>query len=197
MAIKKQFFYFFMLALVNSYGMVEEKKGRKSVDIKNVQHAQEIFNSQVGDETISVIFQYSDLENINAVKKCKNLKYINISDTKVEDLSPLLNLHSIEEIDVSRTHINDFSPLHKLKNLKRLRLYNCQVEGLEFLKNMTSLEYLDISYTNVLSLEVLYVLPNIKKVIAIQTPIESLGNKKLAFELQTRHEKSDKICNLI
>ncbi len=66
---------------------------------------------------------YSDLNPLREL----NLVEFNMQFTRVTDISPLLNVPSLEVLDLWYTDINDLTPLLQLPNLKRVILPNKKV----------------------------------------------------------------------
>ena len=64
--------------------------------------------------------------------KNKNIKYIDLSYTKVVDFFPLSNLDKLEYLDASFTKITDISFFEKNINLKRIKISNCKVKKYKF-----------------------------------------------------------------
>jgi hypothetical protein len=62
------------------------------------------------------------------------LKALNISDTPVTDLSPLMHMHGLNKLDISGTYVSDLAPLAELP-LTSLNLSLTPVSDLEPLAN--------------------------------------------------------------
>tara|TARA_B100001057_G_scaffold499092_1_gene608480 strand:+ start:1072 stop:1881 length:810 start_codon:yes stop_codon:yes gene_type:complete len=101
---------------------------------------------------------------------------LNLADTKVEDLSPLAFLVSLEELDLSGTGVTNVSPLAFLDSLKVLRLWYCKrVKDLSPLAHLVSLENLDLSFTKVKDLSPLASLGSLKKLDLSFTKVKDLS----------------------
>lgn len=66
--------------------------------------------------------------NLNHIKGLKNLKYLNICNNSVSDISMLGSLSKLETLHSWDTNITDYSVILKLKKLTRL-LANSEIEG--------------------------------------------------------------------
>jgi len=73
---------------------------------------------------------YSDLNPLRGL----NLKNLNMQFTKVTDISPLIDVPSLEWVDLSYLRIKDLSPLLQLPNLKGVTLPDGQELSLSELK---------------------------------------------------------------
>ena len=72
------------------------------------------------------------ISDISFIIKNKNIKYIDLSYTKVVDFFPLFNLDKLEFLDASFTKITDISFFEKNINLKRIKISNCKVKKYKF-----------------------------------------------------------------
>ena len=68
--------------------------------------------------------------------KNKNIKYIDLSYTKVVDFFPLSNLDKLEYLDASCTKINDISFFEKNINLKQIKISNFNVKKYKFIRRI-------------------------------------------------------------
>jgi hypothetical protein len=74
-----------------------------------------------------------------------NLRVLNVSGTKVTDLSPLARLVDLEELDASNTEVSDVATLSGLTKLRKLRLRNAwRVSNLAPIRELVGLEVLDL-----------------------------------------------------
>lgn len=62
------------------------------------------------------------VDDLSAFSSLPRLKYLSLNGTNVVDLRPLSNLESLEGIDLSFTSVRDLKPLHPLKGLTDVKL---------------------------------------------------------------------------
>ena len=93
----------------------------------------------------------ADLSPLSGYTKLRKL-YIEHC-ASVQNLSPLSQLSSLEELLVDYSSVSDLSPLKDLSNLKRLGLRNTSIRSLEDISMLTALTSLEVSGTTVESLE--------------------------------------------
>ncbi|MCP4812724.1 MAG: leucine-rich repeat domain-containing protein [Planctomycetaceae bacterium] len=80
----------------------------------------------------------------------RKLKYLNLSSTAIDDLSPLTNLQQLRQLELeylnlSNTEISDISPLRDLPRLKCLNLADCTgVTDLTPLAELSEIEELNL-----------------------------------------------------
>ena len=68
----------------------------------------------------TLILADCSLRSIEALSTCKNLTYLEIFTTNVEDLTPLAELTQLEYLNISNIETKDISPLYGLTNLKKM-----------------------------------------------------------------------------
>ncbi|MCF6256387.1 MAG: NACHT domain-containing protein [Gammaproteobacteria bacterium] len=146
------------------------------------------------------------IRDISLITKFTDLEYVNLSGTKVEDLSPLNSLKNltklslantpvlrldslskntdIQFLDISRTKINDISPLSKLVNLRTLNATDSEVKDLSPLSVTINLESLKLARTKVSSINPLSPCKNLVEIDLAKTQVNNLEGllecKKLA-----------------
>lgn len=89
------------------------------------------------------------LQNIKPLVALKNLQYLNISDTRIEDLSPVRYSTDIKTIVANNTLVQDLSALQYFDNVRQLELSKSQVVDIKPIANLGKLEVLDLSQTSV------------------------------------------------
>lgn len=78
------------------------------------------------------------------------------------DLSPLKNLHNLENIDLWVLQLDNIKPLAGLTNLKGLNLRMTGISDIKPLRKLKNLEMLDLDYNPITDLEPLKKLTNLK-----------------------------------
>ncbi len=71
-----------------------------------------------------------------------HLRYLIISDTHVEDISPLAGLEELWYLEMFLTRVTDLSPLLECPNLRHLNISYCDIHDSEDILKMTYLERL-------------------------------------------------------
>ena len=112
---------------------------------------------------------FSDLSPLAKNDHVKqNLRWLDLSGTKVMDLGPVAELKSLEGLILNDSEVKDLtpladslctdlelvncqaadlSPIGQMKNLKHLTIRNCDASDFEFLADLKKLTYLDLSGT--------------------------------------------------
>lgn len=92
-----------------------------------------------------------DLDNVEFLRNCTELKHVGINNTGIEDLS-MLHTKMLESLDISNTRISDISVLAHCTKMEYLIMKNTAVTDLSALAEMRSLKNLHISGSKVESL---------------------------------------------
>lgn len=91
-----------------------------------------------------------------------NIRSINFSGGKIEDLSPLGHIISIDSLILSSNAISDLGPLSALTSLKTLNLGNNNISDINPLSALTGIEVLELYSNNISDISVLANLKNLK-----------------------------------
>ena len=96
---------------------------------------------------------YADLQQIPPeIDGIVDLSWLELTDTQVSDLLPLVNLTKLELLYAARTKIRDLAPLANLTMLEMLSVITTQVDDLTPLADLTALRSLYASETQVSNL---------------------------------------------
>ena len=85
----------------------------------------------------------------SSIELLTSLTKLDLSNTKVSDISALSNLTSLTELDLSNTKVSDISALTSLTSLTHLNLNYTKVSDISALTSLTSLTHLTLNYTKV------------------------------------------------
>jgi len=118
--------------------------------------------------------------------------WLDLSGTKIRDLSPLSKLTDLEYLDLSLTDVNDLTPLSSLNNLKTLDLEGCwRIKDISPLAKLKKLESLNIGGTRVNDLAPLQSLENLREVKLSCCP--RLKDASPLIELRRKYGKLEKV----
>lgn len=141
----------------------------------------EIFRMKLND--LSILSTLPKLkrvrvDDLSLIMHLNYLKEINIGGTKTGDIRPLLAFPTLEKLIIGNTEIIDLSPLAELSSLTSLISANTKISDLSPLKNLTKLTTLNIINTNVTDLSPLASLENLKVLYLEGTPVKDLSPVK-------------------
>jgi len=146
------------------------------------------------------------IDSLEDLKNMPNLRSLNISGTKVKDISPLAYTHQLEKLAMYKTEVNDISVLSQLNELKELYMsmkisdvekrlitslnsltllvVTIADEGLKFISRLTSLKVLYISSKHIDLSE----LENMNNLEYLEIDAKSVINWKSLLNFQNLQE---------
>jgi Leucine-rich repeat (LRR) protein len=124
------------------------------------------------------------------------IRKLDLSQSRVTDISSLSALTSLDSLDLSRTQISDISPLRSLTNLQNLDLSYTQVTDLSPLQSLTNLQSLNLSVTQVTDLSPLQSLANLQSLNLSRTQISDISPHQSLTSLQNLDISSTKISDI-
>jgi Leucine-rich repeat (LRR) protein len=114
----------------------------------------------------------SSIWDLSPLSKLADLKYIDVSGTRVTDLVPLRNLTKLEVLNCSQTNVVDLTPLRYATSLRELVCEETKVTDLRLLASFPKLEKLYCSGSPV---RTLVTIPGLKDLRCASTPIANLS----------------------
>lgn len=118
----------------------------------------------------------SDSVTLDHLYKISTLDSINMSGNQyVVDLEPIEALRDLKYIDISNTRITELNPISNVTFLTYLNIANTPTEDIQFIKYSDKLTVLDISGTQIQDLSELGNLKQLHTLRAVKTPIMSFG----------------------
>lgn len=95
--------------------------------------------------TLSVLLEKSGCHSSTNEAQClKQLRRLDLSDSKIRDISPLTGLTNLVRLDLSNNLIEDVSPISLMDNLRTLYLDFNRIKTIEPLKRLHDLETLHL-----------------------------------------------------
>lgn len=112
------------------------------------------------DTEVILMQNLSANSDIEPLKYCTKVKYLDLTGCKNRDFSFLANMPDLECVVLTQTFISDLSGLSNCKNLTWLELNNCTaLKDVSPLSGLSNLKYLNLSATKVKDLSPLDKLP--------------------------------------
>ena len=93
------------------------------------------------------------ISNLNQFAELVNLQFLDLSDNRIIDLTPLTGLKNLEFLNLSDNRIIDLTPLIGLKNLKNLNLESNDINHIGALSGLTHLNGLMLSLNHIVELK--------------------------------------------
>jgi hypothetical protein len=114
------------------------------------------------------------IRSLEPLKKLTRLISLSVSETSVEDLTPLRSLSKLEVFDCSHTLVHSLEPLHYSLNLKELNIEDTWVEDISIVASFKKLEVLNGSFTTVRLVESLAELSELSELRLSHTLVTQL-----------------------
>ena len=100
-------------------------------------------NHLVATKSITLLdLSWTRINNLSTLSRFPQLKHLNISHTKITDISPLQHLRNLEILDLSVTFVDNLKPISELRNLKSLFLSS--IRAIQGVSNIESLQFIGL-----------------------------------------------------
>jgi len=103
----------------------------------------------------SINLSGTKVNDLSPITDLSHLRHLSISGSSVKDLNPIANLYNLEWLNLSESDVIDLAPLRSLKKLRVLLIRSTCVENLSALEDMENLMCINISKTRVSDLSAL------------------------------------------
>jgi len=112
--------------------------------------------------------------DISALVHCTNLQYLDLSGTKVTDISALVHCTNLQYLDLSGTDVQDISPLSHCPNLQKIYLSGTDVQDIRPLSSCPNLQVLYLLGTDVQDIRPLSSCPNLQVLYLLGTHVQDI-----------------------
>lgn len=117
-----------------------------------------------------------DSVSLDMLYKISSMDSLNLSGNRLlVDLSPIQVFQDLKYVDISHTRIQELAPISNVTFLSYLNIAYTPTSDIQFIKYSDKLTYLDISGTQVTNIEELGSLKNLSVFNAVQTPLMGFG----------------------
>jgi hypothetical protein len=152
-------------------------------------------------EPIQVLrdLKYIDISNtkiveLNPISNVTFLNYLNIANTETKDIQFIKYSDNLGYLDISNTKIQDLSELGNLKKLHSLKVVNTPVQSFAVLNSFEALKYLDLSSSGFNNIENINELENLER---LDISGNYLMNLDLLSSLKNLEEITLKETNIV
>jgi hypothetical protein len=125
-----------------------------------------------------------ELDRIPPIRSMPSLSNLDLSRTKISDISPLTVLTDLRHLNLFGTPISDISPLANLIKLDHLTLWDTRVTDLSHLTNLRNLSYLDLDGVRASDLSAIIQLTELRLLFLDGAPITDLSPLRALKELR-------------
>ena len=127
----------------------------------------------------------SQIKHLKPLSELRDLKFLDISHTAIEDLSPISNITFLETLNLSSTPTKAIKFIKYSDKLRDLDISNTQIEDISELVNLTNLQVFKASNTAIQSFAVLNQFKNLKFLDLTESGFNSIENIKELVVLET------------
>ncbi|MFH0912094.1 MAG: leucine-rich repeat domain-containing protein [Patescibacteria group bacterium] len=130
-------------------------------------------------ESLSIL-SGQQVTDLSPLIKLVNLQELDLNDTAVQDISGVGKLTQLTQLTIASSPVSNIAPLSNLKKLRSLNLSDTLVVNLSPLSQLTKLETLNLAQTQVVDFTPLYPLSNLRQLFLAgtvwsQTVLEGQG----------------------
>lgn len=118
------------------------------------------------------------LFDLKPMEAMRELRYVNLSNTKITALGPISNVTFLEYLDVSNTPASDIQFIKYSDRLKHLDISNTNIQNIDELANLKSLTSLKANKTPIMSFAVLNEFDSLKKLSLVESGFNNTENIK-------------------
>lgn len=103
--------------------------------------------------------------DLSPIETLRQLRYVDLSNTKITALGPISNITFLEYLDVSNTPTSDIQFIKYADKLKSLNISSTKISDIGLLTNLKSLQSLEASQTPIMSFAVLNDFDSLQRLI--------------------------------
>ncbi|KAG5495888.1 hypothetical protein JIQ42_02765 [Leishmania sp. Namibia] len=164
---------------VDSLELILKSASLQQLEVKfsRVNGASPFFGVPKGSALTDVTLTHCDVSDVNDLGSCKELRLLNMWSSKVtsEGIAGLCEAKSLQEVDLAETAVTDISPLLCCARIQTLILYRSSLRSLDGIGALQRLRRLDIAETPVSSLRSLWPCKRLEVLNISNTPVDDDG----------------------
>jgi hypothetical protein len=137
----------------------------------------------------------SNIKHLRPLAELRDLKFLDISQTTIEDLSPISNITLLESLNLSNTPTAAIKFIKYSDRLRYLDISNSQIEDISELINLSNLQVLKASNTSIQSFAVLNQFKRLQELNLNESGFNNMENIKDLGSLQSLSLNKNYILN--
>jgi hypothetical protein len=137
----------------------------------------------------------SQIKHLKTLSELRDLKFLDISHTTIEDLSPISNITFLETLNLSSTPTAAIKFIKYSDRLRDLDISNTQIEDISELVNLTNLQVFKASNTSIQSFAVLNQFKSLKTLDLTESGFNTIENIKDLTVLENLSLRKNYILN--
>jgi hypothetical protein len=137
----------------------------------------------------------SQIKHLKPLSELRDLKFLDISNTTIEDLSPISNITFLETLNLSSTPTAAIKFIKYSDRLRDLDISNTKIEDISELANLTNLQVFKASNTSIQSFAVLNQFKGLKTLDLNESGFNTIENIKDLTVLENLSLRKNYILN--
>lgn len=101
--------------------------------------------------------------NIDGIQYFKNLKYLELDNNEIDDLTPIQDLVKLEYLRIVNNHLTDISPINKLTEMDYLCLDKNCISNISAISNLTRIRFLSLNHNRIENISAIPKLTKLQK----------------------------------
>ena len=138
----------------------------------------------------------TSISDLSPIVNLSMLESLSLRETNVSNISPITKLTALQSLDLERTQISDLTPLAKLTALGSLSLFHTPATNLAPIKGLRSLQSLKLSDPEVSDLDLLVKLPRLRSLDLAGSVVSDLSPLSKCLALQEVSLIATRVSNL-
>ncbi len=137
----------------------------------------------------------SQIKHLRPLSELRDLKFLDISQTAIEDLAPISNVTFLESLNLSNTPTSAIKFIKYSDRLRYLDISNTKIEDISELVNLTNLQALKVEKTPIQSFAVLNQFKSLQELNLNESGFNNMENLKELSSLESLFLSKNTILN--
>jgi Leucine Rich repeats (2 copies) len=134
--------------------------------------AKKLIVAAKGSQTNAIRFtRLRDLDQLPNLDGCETLEKLDLSYTKVSDISEVSKLTNLSSLELRGAPVSDISPLTGMSSLRKLGLTDCPINDTKTIATLSNLEELAAGNTRIVNIAPLKSLKKLSVLYLWETPV--------------------------
>ena len=174
--------------------IVSEKLGVESPTITDMQRLHDLVSDSDGIESLEGLqhavnlkflqINESPISDLTPLTRLVNLEWLQLDDCHILDITPLTGLVKLNTLILAHNPISDITPLAGLVNLEGLLLNDCHILDITPLTGLVNLRWLHLEYNQISDITPIRSLTKLERLTIIGNPIDYTQLENLPAELR-------------
>ena len=156
-----------LIIIINAIGNADTAPKPRKIEIAGKEYLSDTTSLDLSGQNL-------DSEDIEPLKKFTNLRYLDLSDNNITDISCLSELASLRDLYLYNNDIENIEPLARLNNLETLNLSCNNITDIEPLSRLINMKELWLSYNNIVHIDAISEMNDVEVLVLDNNKINNL-----------------------